>query len=93
MQQQDASICYISTQSPDSPVHTSQLSPTFGMRITGKSPSLKLCCYSELRINEVFRLSGRYPWAIENALTKYGDIVRIAPNELVFITPQASIGE
>lgn len=33
--------------------------------------------------------SGRYPWAIENALRKYGDVVRIAPNELVFFTPQA----
>ncbi|KAJ8068182.1 hypothetical protein OCU04_003752 [Sclerotinia nivalis] len=34
-------------------------------------------------------LSGRYPWAIEDALLKYGDVVRIAPNELVFLTPQA----
>ncbi|KAK4184059.1 cytochrome P450 monooxygenase [Podospora australis] len=34
-------------------------------------------------------LSGRYPWAIENALRTYGDVVRIAPNELVFTTPQA----
>lgn len=33
--------------------------------------------------------SGRYPWAIENALRKYGDVLRIAPNELVFFTPQA----
>jgi hypothetical protein len=35
------------------------------------------------------RLSGRYPWAIEDVLGKYGDVVRIAPNELVFFTPQA----
>lgn len=35
------------------------------------------------------RLSGRWPWAIEDALRKYGDVVRIAPNELVFFTPQA----
>jgi cytochrome P450 len=35
------------------------------------------------------RFSGRYPWAIESALGKYGDVVRIAPNELVFFTPQA----
>ncbi|PSR94493.1 cytochrome P450 [Coniella lustricola] len=35
-------------------------------------------------------LSGRYPWMIEEALRKYGDVVRIAPNELVFITPQAA---
>ncbi|KAI0019240.1 benzoate 4-monooxygenase cytochrome P450 [Xylariomycetidae sp. FL0641] len=36
-------------------------------------------------------LSGRYPWATERALRKYGDIVRIAPNELLFLTPQASL--
>ncbi|KAH9902215.1 cytochrome P450 [Xylariomycetidae sp. FL2044] len=34
-------------------------------------------------------LSGRWPWAIENALKQYGDVVRIAPNELVFVRPQA----
>ncbi|KAI6084063.1 cytochrome P450 [Hypoxylon rubiginosum] len=34
-------------------------------------------------------ISGRYPWAIENALRKYGPVVRIAPNELAFFTPQA----
>ncbi|KAI1506764.1 cytochrome P450 [Biscogniauxia marginata] len=34
-------------------------------------------------------LSGRYPWAIEDALRKYGPVVRIAPNELAFYTPQA----
>ncbi|RYC55788.1 hypothetical protein CHU98_g10426 [Xylaria longipes] len=32
--------------------------------------------------------SGRYPWIIEDILGRYGDVVRIAPNELVFITPQ-----
>ncbi|KAH8899040.1 cytochrome P450 [Thozetella sp. PMI_491] len=34
-------------------------------------------------------LTGRYPWAIQDALRKYGDVVRIAPNELVFVSPQA----
>ncbi|RYP34523.1 hypothetical protein DL767_004235 [Monosporascus sp. MG133] len=34
-------------------------------------------------------LSGRYPWAIETVLREYGPVVRIAPNELVFFTPQA----
>ncbi|KAF3761195.1 cytochrome P450 [Cryphonectria parasitica EP155] len=34
-------------------------------------------------------MSGRYPWAIEDAFRKYGPVVRIAPNELVFYTPQA----
>ncbi|RYP81407.1 hypothetical protein DL769_001973 [Monosporascus sp. CRB-8-3] len=31
-------------------------------------------------------LSGRYPWATEDVLKKY---VRIAPNDLLFVTPQA----
>jgi hypothetical protein len=35
--------------------------------------------------------SGRWPWAIERVLHKYGSIVRIAPNELAFFTPQAFI--
>lgn len=39
------------------------------------------------------RFSGRYPWAIEDALRKYGDVLRIAPNELVFFTPQAFLGK
>ncbi|KAI6081597.1 cytochrome P450 [Hypoxylon rubiginosum] len=34
-------------------------------------------------------ISGRYPWASEQVLRRYGDIVRIAPNELLFIKPQA----
>ncbi|KAI0391256.1 cytochrome P450 [Xylariaceae sp. FL0594] len=36
-------------------------------------------------------LSRRWPWAVEAALKQYGDIVRIAPNELAFGSPQASI--
>lgn len=38
-------------------------------------------------------ITGRYPWIIEDALKQYGDVVRIAPNELVFITPQAAKGQ
>ncbi|KAH9900496.1 cytochrome P450 [Xylariomycetidae sp. FL2044] len=34
-------------------------------------------------------LRGRWPWAAEDALTTYGDVVRIAPNELLFVTPKA----
>ncbi|KAJ2989935.1 hypothetical protein NUW58_g2258 [Xylaria curta] len=34
-------------------------------------------------------LSGRWPWAVEACLKSYGDIVRIAPNELVFASPKA----
>ena len=45
------------------------------------------------KYNVHFRFSGRYPWAIEDALRKYGDVVSIAPNELVFFNPQAFLGE
>ncbi|KAI0179684.1 cytochrome P450 [Hypoxylon sp. FL1284] len=34
-------------------------------------------------------ISGRYPWATETVLRKYGDVVRVAPNELLFVRPQA----
>jgi cytochrome P450 len=34
-------------------------------------------------------LSGRWPWVIEKTLHEYGSVVRIAPNELAFFTPQA----
>ncbi|ETS85798.1 hypothetical protein PFICI_03823 [Pestalotiopsis fici W106-1] len=33
--------------------------------------------------------TGKYPWAVAEALKKYGDVVRVALNELVFITPKA----
>ncbi|KAI1292916.1 cytochrome P450 [Xylaria venustula] len=38
-------------------------------------------------------ISGRWPWAVENMLKQYGKVVRVAPNELAFITPQAKVGE
>ncbi|TGJ86269.1 hypothetical protein E0Z10_g2471 [Xylaria hypoxylon] len=34
-------------------------------------------------------MTGKYPWKVEAMMKQYGDIVRIAPNELVFMTPQA----
>nr|A0A2L0P0J8.1 RecName: Full=Cytochrome P450 monooxygenase TwmD; AltName: Full=Wortmanamides biosynthesis cluster protein D [Talaromyces wortmannii]AUY61972.1 TwnD [Talaromyces wortmannii]QBC19712.1 TwmD [Talaromyces wortmannii] len=34
-------------------------------------------------------LAGRWPWAVADALEKYGDVVRIAPNEIAFVTPKA----
>ncbi|KAA6414754.1 MAG: Cytochrome P450 [Lasallia pustulata] len=37
--------------------------------------------------------SGRYPWTIDDALRKYGDVLRIAPNKLAFFTPQAFLGK
>ncbi|KAF7537746.1 hypothetical protein G7054_g3474 [Neopestalotiopsis clavispora] len=32
---------------------------------------------------------GRYPWVIESTFKKYGDVVRIAPNELAFFRVEA----
>ncbi|KAI1116690.1 cytochrome P450 [Nemania sp. NC0429] len=34
-------------------------------------------------------LSGRYPWAMQRVLREFGDVVRVAPNELVFLSPKA----
>ncbi|KAK3377292.1 cytochrome P450 [Lasiosphaeria ovina] len=53
-----------------------------------KFPGPRLAAVSDLWYGYHW-LSGRYPWAIEDALRQYGDVVRIAPNELVFVTPQA----
>ncbi|KAI1375296.1 isotrichodermin C-15 hydroxylase [Hypoxylon crocopeplum] len=36
-------------------------------------------------------MSGRWPWAVEKMLKQYGNVVRVAPNELAFITPQAKL--
>jgi cytochrome P450 len=44
------------------------------------------------KLTSDYRFSGRWPWAVEDALHKYGPIVRIAPHELAFFTPQAFIG-
>ncbi|KAH7316854.1 cytochrome P450 [Stachybotrys elegans] len=35
-------------------------------------------------------MTGRYPMAIASVLREYGDVVRIGPNELVFVTPKAA---
>ena len=42
--------------------------------------------------SDEYRVAGKYPWAVVEALRKYGDVVRVAPNELAFITPQAFAG-
>ncbi|TGO40971.1 hypothetical protein BHYA_0028g00120 [Botrytis hyacinthi] len=43
--------------------------------------------YVRILINS--RLTGKWLWKIEEVLKHYGDVVRIAPNELVFLTPRA----
>ncbi|KAG8169791.1 hypothetical protein KVR01_000536 [Diaporthe batatas] len=35
-------------------------------------------------------ITGKYPWIIEKVIKQYGDVVRIAPNELVFLKPEAA---
>ncbi|KAI0378985.1 isotrichodermin C-15 hydroxylase [Hypomontagnella monticulosa] len=36
-------------------------------------------------------LKGRYPWTIEQLAKEYGDVVRVAPNEIVFSAPEAAL--
>ncbi|KAI3325966.1 cytochrome P450 [Xylariaceae sp. AK1471] len=57
-----------------------------------KYPGPKIAAVSNIwwALNSI---SGRYPWVIEEALRRYGDVIRIAPNELVFLTPQAAKGQ
>ncbi|KAM7215487.1 Isotrichodermin C-15 hydroxylase [Rhypophila decipiens] len=51
-----------------------------------KYPGPKLGSFSN--IWEAYHLaSGRWPWDIEAVLNKYGDVVRIAPDSLVFVNP------
>ncbi|KAK2603434.1 hypothetical protein QQS21_004385 [Conoideocrella luteorostrata] len=53
-----------------------------------KFPGPKLAAVSDAWY--VFHsLAGKWPWVVENAIKKYGDVVRVAPNELAFATPQA----
>lgn len=61
-----------------------------GTPVTGKYKYLPIKRRGTFEAHNTFiRLSGRWPWAIENIIRQYGDVVRIAPNELVFLTPQA----
>ncbi|KAL0930690.1 cytochrome P450 [Colletotrichum truncatum] len=53
-----------------------------------KFPGPKIAAVSNVWYGRAW-LSGRYPWAMQQALQEYGDVVRIAPNELVFMTPKA----
>ncbi|KAI0180131.1 cytochrome P450 [Hypoxylon sp. FL1284] len=57
-------------------------------RPLSKYPGTKIAAISDIWY-AYHSLAGRWPWAVEDALQKYGDVVRIAPNELVFVTPQA----
>ncbi|KAK8038622.1 hypothetical protein PG993_007033, partial [Apiospora rasikravindrae] len=57
-----------------------------------KYPGPRLASVSSLW--EIYFLcTGKWPWAIENALKRYGDVVRTGPNSLVFMKPQAVTGK
>ncbi|KAK6078291.1 cytochrome P450 [Seiridium cupressi] len=56
-----------------------------------KYPGPKLAATTDIWWAYV-RTTGRYPWIIENVFKRYGDVVRITPNELVFLKPQAAKG-
>ncbi|KAM7196183.1 Isotrichodermin C-15 hydroxylase [Rhypophila sp. PSN 637] len=51
-------------------------------------PGPKLASFSGLW--EAYHMAaGRWSWVLEDALCKYGDVVRIGPNSLVFVDPKA----
>ncbi|KAK1659914.1 cytochrome P450 [Colletotrichum godetiae] len=60
-----------------------------GYRLTlhpyAKYPGPKVAAISELW------LRGRWPWAVEKAFEKYGDVVRIAPNEIAIFGYKAIV--
>ncbi|KAI1422849.1 cytochrome P450 [Xylaria sp. FL1777] len=55
-----------------------------------KYPGPRLASISDIWAAYHFS-SGRWPWVVERAIKEYGDIVRIGPNSLVFLEPQAAI--
>lgn len=55
-----------------------------------KFPGPKIAAISNA-LFAYYWLRGRWPWAVEKMLKDYGEVVRVAPNEIVFATPQAAI--
>ncbi|KFA71865.1 hypothetical protein S40288_07736 [Stachybotrys chartarum IBT 40288] len=53
-----------------------------------KYPGPKLAAISDLW-SAYFLCGGRWPWILEDVLQTYGDVVRIGPNSVVFLDPQA----
>ncbi|KAI0450753.1 cytochrome P450 [Xylaria acuta] len=70
-------------------VYVSQFVYNLKFHPLSKYPGPKIAAVSNIwwAFNSI---SGRYPWVIEETLRRYGDVIRIAPNELVFLTPQAA---
>ncbi|KAI1131242.1 cytochrome P450 [Nemania abortiva] len=61
---------------------------TFYYHPLAKYPGPKLAAVSQTWLAWAW-LSGHYPTIIQNAHRKYGDVIRVAPNELSFNTVQA----
>ncbi|KAI8623597.1 cytochrome P450 [Xylariaceae sp. FL1651] len=55
-----------------------------------KYPGPRLAVISDIWLAYHYT-SGKWPWVVERAIRDYGDIVRIGPNSLVFLEPQAAI--
>ncbi|KAI0547646.1 cytochrome P450 [Xylaria curta] len=55
-----------------------------------KYPGPKLASISDIWVAYHYS-SGKWPWVIEQTIKEYGNIVRIGPNSLVFLEPQAAI--
>ncbi|KAI1863172.1 uncharacterized protein JN550_009698 [Neoarthrinium moseri] len=55
-------------------------------------PGPKLAATSHA-VYAYYWIRGRWPWFQEAMLEKYGDVVRVAPNELVFLNPKAATGQ
>ncbi|KAI0808884.1 cytochrome P450 [Xylaria sp. FL0064] len=55
-----------------------------------KYPEPRLASVSDIWVAYHYS-SGKWPWVVERTIKKYGDIVRIGPNPLVFLEPQAAI--
>ncbi|KXJ88973.1 cytochrome P450, partial [Microdochium bolleyi] len=53
-----------------------------------KYPGPRLAAISELWYAKLY-LDGLYPWTLHDAHVKYGPVIRIAPDELSFSSPQA----
>ncbi|KAH7322408.1 isotrichodermin C-15 hydroxylase [Stachybotrys elegans] len=53
-----------------------------------KFPGPRLAAVSHIYL-VYYWMKGRYPWAVEELHKKYGPVFRIAPNEVIFSTPQA----
>ena len=65
--------------------------PIIGMITSTTSTNASMVLHGQLTVWPP-RFTGRYPWAVEAAFKKYGDVVRIAPSEIAFFRTEAQRG-